>query len=121
MKTPFYVLYDGNCGMCRRTMNFLLALDFLHRLTPVNARERREVEKQGLGRLGDETLMKDMHAVQGDKTWLGYDAYRAIAGRVPLLWPVWPFLWLWPVTHFGRRIYRRVADTRSCELPGIKA
>ena len=101
-------------------MDFLLALDWLRNLTPVNARNRREVEKYGLGRLSDEALIKDMHAVSGEKTWMGYDAYRAIAARIPLLWPAWPFLSLWPVTHFGRKIYRRVADTRSCELPGAK-
>jgi len=120
MKTPFYVLYDGQCGMCARTIKSLRALDWLGRLTVVDARNRSEVEKSGLGRLEEAALVKDMHAASGDRTWKGYDAYRAIAARVPLLWPVWPFLWLWPVTWFGRRIYRHVADTRSCGLHAVK-
>lgn len=113
---PFYVLYDGDCAMCRRTMERLERLDWLGRLTPVNARRREEVEKHGLGGLSEDALVQDMHAVSRGKVWRGFDAYRAIAARVPLLWPVWPFLWLWPVTSLGRRVYRRVADTRSCSL-----
>ena len=111
-----YVLYDGNCGLCRRTMDSLKKWDVLHRLTPVNACQRGELEKHGLGRFKDKEVMRDMHAIQGDAVWKGYDAYRAIAARVPLLWPVWPLLWIWPVTFFGRHIYRHVADGRSCEI-----
>ena len=117
----FYVLYDGNCGMCRRTTERLRALDLTHCLTFLNARRREEIagamhESPLLGKLTDEALMRDMHAVTGDKVWKGFEAYRAITGRLPLLWPVWPFLWLWPVSWCGRRVYRHVADSRSCEM-----
>lgn len=114
--TPLYVLYDGNCGFCRQAVDRLRALDLTRRLTYVNVARRDEVEKHGLGRFDKETLMRDMHAIEGEKIWKGYDAYRAIAARVPLLWPVWPFLWIWPVTSLGRRVYRHVADSRSCEI-----
>ena len=120
MKPAFYVLYDGDCGLCRHALQRLLALDFFHCLTPVNARDRNLVEKSGLGRLESETLMKDIHAVEGEKVWQGYEAYRAIAGQLPVLWPAWPFLWVWPMTWLGRRMYRHVADTRSCEIPSVR-
>ena len=113
MKNSMYVLYDGDCGLCRRTIDRVMALDWLHRLTPLNGRDRAAIEKQGFGRLDAETLAKDLHAAKGEKIWKGYDAYRTIASHIPLLWPVWPLLWVWPVTWIGRRIYRKVADTRS--------
>ena len=47
-------------------------------------------------------------AVTGAKTYKGYDAYRAMAFRLPVLWPVLPLLFLWPVPQVGRRIYRSV-------------
>ena len=113
MKTPFYVLYDGDCGLCKRTLKRLVALDVTHRLSPLDLRDRAGLERHGLGFLDAKALGQDIHAVQGKKVWRGYEAYRTIAGQLPRLWPVWPFLWVWPVTAIGRNIYRRVADTRS--------
>ena len=117
MKKPLYVLYDGNCGFCRRAVAVLTTLDISHRLTLVNARDRAEIEKNSLGWLEENALIKDMHAVMDKKIWQGYGAYRKIARHLPLLWMLWPFLWIWPIPWLGRRIYRHVADSRSCELP----
>lgn len=114
---PIYVLYDGNCGLCRRTIASLQKFDLQRRLVPVNACKRSELEKHGLGgHFKDPETLRDMHAVLGEKIWKGFEAYRAIAGRLPLLWPVWPFLWIWPISWYGRRVYRHVADARSCEI-----
>ncbi|MCA9244926.1 MAG: hypothetical protein KDA32_13290, partial [Phycisphaerales bacterium] len=68
------------------------------------------------GRIGPDALLRDMYAVAGERQWAGFDAYRAMVARMPLMWPIWPLLWLWPIPTIGRRIYRRVADTRSCSV-----
>lgn len=118
---PIRVLYDGNCGLCRRTMGVLGVFDWFQQLRPVNALDRSRVESEGLGYLDDADLMQDMHAAwRAGDDWRdarGYAAYQAIAWRVPLLWPVAPLLYLPPVAAVGRGVYRRVADSRACRVP----
>lgn len=118
---PLRVLYDGNCGLCRRTMAVLGVFDWLQSLRPVNALDRAAVEAECLGELDDAVLMQDMHtAWRGAGGWgvaKGYAAYQTIAWRVPLLWPLLPVLYLPPVAAIGQRIYRRVADSRACRVP----
>ena len=130
-RSPLQVLYDGNCGLCRRTMSILNQLDWLQSLKPVNALDREAVEAEGLGYLDDAALMKDMHAAwkvepnSGEgpssewKSAKGYDAYQHITWRVPLLWPLIPFIYLPPVAAIGWNVYRRVADSRACTIPSV--
>ncbi len=119
---PIRVLYDGNCGLCRRTMGVLGTLDWFRTLKPVNALNREAVVAEGLDHLDDAALMQDMHAAWSDPDveWRdakGYAAYQAIAWRVPLLWPVLLLLYLPPIPTIGRAVYRRVADSRACRVP----
>ncbi|TWT46928.1 DCC1-like thiol-disulfide oxidoreductase family protein [Botrimarina hoheduenensis] len=119
---PMRVLYDGNCGLCRRTMAVLGVCDWLEQLKPINALDRAAVEAEGLEFLEDADLVTDMHAAWPDETteWgveRGYAAYQAIAWRVPLLWPTLLVVYLPPVAAIGRAVYRRVADSRACRLP----
>lgn len=124
------VLYDGNCGLCRRTMAVLGVLDWLQQLKPVNALKRADVEAEGLGFLEDAALVQDMHSAwrdggrgtgdEGETGWRtakGFDAYQQIAWRVPLLWPLLPVIYLPPVVAMGWKVYRRVADSRACRIP----
>lgn len=119
---PLRILYDGNCGLCRRTLGVLGTLDWFQALKPINALKREAVEAEGLGLLDDAALMQDMHAAWEDQQgeWQvakGYAAYQAIAWRVPLLWPILPLLYLPPIPTIGRAVYRRVADSRACRVP----
>ena len=68
---PIRVLYDGNCGLCRRTMAVLGVADWMGQLKPVNALQREAVEEEGLERLEDAALMQDMHAAwrEDDGAW----------------------------------------------------
>jgi predicted DCC family thiol-disulfide oxidoreductase YuxK len=125
-REPMVVLYDGNCKMCRRTMSILLTLDWLRLLKGVSAFDRDRIDAMGLGHLGDDLLMRDMHGGErgpnGEwRVTKGYDAYQRIAWRVPILWLTLPFIYLPPVVAVARRIYRHVADTRACSVPiGLK-
>ena len=111
------VLYDGNCGVCRRTIAMLRMFDVFGRIAFVNALDAGD----GARDLGVERaqLLVHMHAVRGERAWQGFEAYRAMAARIPVLWPIWPLLWVWPVSALGRRVYRHVADTRRCEVPEV--
>lgn len=112
-----YIVYDGNCKICKRTIGSLKAFDVFGRISYVNALDRRELEEYGLSNLDSNDLLRDMHAVVGSRVFKGFYSYRALATRIPVLWPVLPFLWLWPITSVGNRIYRSVADHRACEIP----
>ncbi|HST52890.1 MAG TPA: DCC1-like thiol-disulfide oxidoreductase family protein [Pyrinomonadaceae bacterium] len=110
------VIYDGNCKLCRRTVASLRTLDVLGRVLYASLPDEHALEAPELRRVGDETPARDIYAFKAGKVWAGFDAYRALAARIPVLWPVLPFLYLWPVPRVAERIYRRVADHRVCEI-----
>lgn len=75
-----------------------------------------------------ERLLFEMHVVTPDRAavYTGFDAFRWIAARLPLLWPIVPLLYVPGVPALGRRIYLWVAKNRfnlvpchdgQCELP----
>lgn len=117
------ILFDGNCKLCRRTVSILLAFDWFKSLQAINAFDRDRFAEIGLGHLDDGELMTDMHAAWRDpsssewETAKGYHAYQQIAWRVPVLWLALPFIYLGPVVGIGKKIYRKVADSRACTVP----
>jgi predicted DCC family thiol-disulfide oxidoreductase YuxK len=112
-----FLLYDGNCKLCRRTIAAMRVFDVFGRVEYVNALETKALVAHRLEWLSPEALLKDMHAVYGRKIWKGYEAYRALFRRIPVLWPSLPFLYFFPVAWLGERVYRHVADSRTCEIP----
>ena len=118
-KEEITVLYDGNCGLCRRTMDLFKFFDIFGRIIYVNALNAGQVADRDLAWLDANALTVDMHVVRGKKVWKGFAAYRVLASRIPIFWLVSPFLYLWPVPAIGNLIYRHVADTRSCEVPEL--
>lgn len=114
-----YVVYDGNCKLCRRTITTLKVFDIFGRLTFVNALNDETLTTHNLLWLDSQALLADMHAVLQRRSWKGYNAYRVIAARIPIFWPILPLLYVWPIPEIGKGIYRRVADSRTCSL--IKA
>jgi predicted DCC family thiol-disulfide oxidoreductase YuxK len=111
-----YLVYDGGCRLCRRTIATVRVLDVFERVTYVEAADQEARIAHGLAGLDPEAILVDMHAVVANKIDRGYAAYRALARRVPILWPILPFLYLWPVPSIGESIYRRVADSRACRI-----
>lgn len=119
-KDTMYVIFDGNCKLCRRTVAALRVFDILGRVNYLNALDTNAIKNHGLSWLDNTGLMTDMHAIVGTTRHVGYRAYRALAWRVPLLWPIAPLLYLWPLPRLGKWVYRHVADSRTCiiaELP----
>lgn len=115
-KDDLYVLYDGNCKICRRTIAILQRFDMFGRIVYVNALDHAELKRLGLGWADTAELFQDMHAISGTAKWKGYDAYRKLTLRIPLFWPIWPLLWVPPVPQIGAVIYRKVADSRMCSV-----
>ncbi|HXV28407.1 MAG TPA: DUF393 domain-containing protein [bacterium] len=110
------VAYDGNCRLCCRTIATLKFFDVFGRIRYMNALNQETLKQPELSSYDPNELLQHMHAVCDGKSWKGYYAYRAIAWRIPLLWPILPFLYLWPITAIGRRIYQHVAGSRTCKI-----
>lgn len=107
------VVYDGGCGICRTTIALFKSLDWSRRLVIVDLNRWEDVRAKHT-RLDQAECVRDLHAVTaGGTVVVGYDAYRAISARIPLLFWFAPLMALPPVRQVGRRIYRRVADNRA--------
>ena len=109
--TRAQVLYDGDCGLCQRTVRILRAVDVFNGFEWVDFRKTRvDVDAS---RLEDE-----MAAVFGGRTYFGFSAYRAMSWRLPIFWPLLPLLYLPGVRPIGDAVYRRVAQRRHgiCRL-----
>jgi predicted DCC family thiol-disulfide oxidoreductase YuxK len=113
--TRLLVLYDGACGMCRRTVALLRSIDALDALDPVPA-DRDDPRRGRHPHITDDMLARDMYAMDRELVTCGYDAYVQMAKRIPLLWPLVPVMKLPFVVSAGRLVYRRVAHSRTCSL-----
>jgi predicted DCC family thiol-disulfide oxidoreductase YuxK len=125
------VLYDGGCPLCCKSIGILKKLDWRGRLSYLDARNIEHLPETPTP-LVPEQLMREMHVVTPDrqKTFTGFRAFRWIAGRLPLLWPVWPLLFVPGTPRLGQRIYRWVARNRynlvpcrdgQCAIPSKRA
>jgi predicted DCC family thiol-disulfide oxidoreductase YuxK len=102
---PVQVFYDGDCGLCQRSVRILQGLDLLSLLTWVDFRSTRvdiDVSR----------LEHEMAAISSGRTYFGFSAYRAIAWRIPVLWPALPVLYLPGARHIGDVVYGRIARQR---------
>jgi predicted DCC family thiol-disulfide oxidoreductase YuxK len=113
-REPLRVYYDGGCGLCRRSIAIVAAGDVLGRVVYVDALGADDAELPSSVDRG--ALLRAMHAVSGDRCWTGFDAWRALAARVPFLWPLLSVLYLPGVAPAGRRLYARIAARRRCSV-----
>jgi predicted DCC family thiol-disulfide oxidoreductase YuxK len=64
-------------------------------------------------------LIAEMHLLSADRGSVssGFRAVRSIAGRIPLLWPLFPLLFLPGIARWGQRLYMWIARNRFQLLP----
>jgi predicted DCC family thiol-disulfide oxidoreductase YuxK len=109
------VLYDGACPRCRASMALLTAADPDHVIEPVDL-TAVEVSRVHPG-LTREECMQSMHIVSSTgRIMAGFDAMRAVAGRLPLFWLLAAFGFLPGVAWLGRRVYNQVAANRPRDV-----
>jgi len=120
------VLYDGDCRFCQASVARLRALDWLGRLAYADARDPAVLAAHP--GVDAARALERLHLVppSGGPVREGFFAFRWIAGRLPLLWIVWPLLWLPGMGRFGVWAYDTVARNRllfgtceegACEAP----
>ncbi|MCI0507732.1 MAG: DCC1-like thiol-disulfide oxidoreductase family protein [Gammaproteobacteria bacterium] len=103
------MIYDGECGFCRRAMASFLAYDGLQQI------KVRDYRTNPSPVVSSQDADKALYLVTGnDKAIPGFDAYRYAVLRVPGLWWQVPFFYI-PVFSklCGRPIYNWIAANRS--------
>lgn len=113
------VLYDGNCGLCLRSVFWLRLLDHLKSLRFVDFRDT-ELRTKVAPHLKLEDLDRAMHILVPDqnakleaRSYRGFDAFRHMAWGLPALWIAAPFLYIPPIPFVGRKIYGQIALRRK--------
>jgi len=114
------VLYDGTCAFCRASVGLISRLDWLDRLSFQDATDRASWPKTTVS-LEMTQLMDQMHLITPDRarSFAGFRAFRWMAGRLPLLWPVVPFMYIPGVPQLGQRVYMLIAKYRYNLVPCI--
>ena len=121
------LLYDGACPLCRRTLRVVTAMDVLSRIKPVDFRtaDLGALSAQHGVTLDPARLEREMIVVRAGRAHGGAEGARVIAGAVPSLWVVWPFLAIPGLSHVSAAVYRKVAGNRmnllKCEPDGACA
>jgi predicted DCC family thiol-disulfide oxidoreductase YuxK len=106
------VVFDGSCGMCKRSLAIVKALDWTNALDTMNLRDWDSVSSC-FPQLDEEACTRDMHSVDVTGTArAGFHAYQTIAWRLPLAAPLAWLLYIPPIPRIGHALYRRVADGR---------
>jgi predicted DCC family thiol-disulfide oxidoreductase YuxK len=112
---PLLVIYDGSCAMCRRTIAILKTLDICGALVPVPG-SSDDPRRLAHPEITDEMVLRDLYVVGNEYVVRGYDGYQKMATAILVLWPLALTMRCPPVAAVGRRIYRRVADSRHCAV-----
>ncbi len=110
--------YDGYCGLCRRSVRILRALDWFRTLDAVDM----------MSVPADELPVDPATAVRGipmrtsdGRTLVGFPAVRRALLRTPLGCLPALLLYLPGVSHLAGAVYRYIADNRArdaaCGLP----
>jgi predicted DCC family thiol-disulfide oxidoreductase YuxK len=103
------MIYDGECGFCKRSMAWFLAFDGLKQISIRNFRANPSPV------VPSEHVEKASYLVlRGGRALPGFYAYRYVALRVPGLWWLVPLFYV-PVFSrlFGSPIYNWIASNRS--------
>jgi predicted DCC family thiol-disulfide oxidoreductase YuxK len=112
------VLFDGQCALCRKSVQLLRSFDWLKRLDYVDVRDPSQADLQNPLVIGA-PLLDQMHVLTPDnsKIYGGFAAFRWMAWRLPLFFLMAPFLYLPGVPWLGDRIYKWIARNRFRLVP----
>ena len=112
------VLFDGECPFCRKSIAMVRKLDWLGRLEYQNCRDPEHIPANTAG-LSPDRMIEEMHLLTPDrrKAHAGFLAVRWIFSRLPLMWPVWPLMFIPGIPQVGQKIYLWIARNRFQIVP----
>ncbi len=112
------LLYDGQCPFCLKSVAVLKRLDWLGRLRYLDTRNPANLPAREPP-LDSDRLLEEMHLLtpDGKRVYHGFTAFRWLAWRLPLLWPIAPFLYIPGIPTLGQKAYLWVARNRYSLVP----
>jgi predicted DCC family thiol-disulfide oxidoreductase YuxK len=113
-KESLNVFYDGSCNVCRRAIAAIRTVDVFDRIVYMDAREDRALDSSNAAGESRLELLQDIYGRNGERQCRGAEVYRAMSARIPILWPLVPFLFLPPLDAIANRLYSRVKHDRTC-------
>ena len=105
------LIYDGDCCFCQKAFARIQALDPTGRVEGVNFRGRdvKEIDS----RLTQEACQAKSHLIEREgKLSAGFDAFRRLSLRLPLMWPAALLMNLPGMRYIGEPIYNLIARIR---------
>lgn len=113
----YALLYDGSCGLCRRTVALIHALDPLRRVQLHDVHQDWLAIARRYPQLSQHACLEEMHVISPTgRVASGFDSYRALACVIPAGWLALPILYFPGVRPIGRRVYAAIASRRSCPI-----
>jgi len=120
-KKTYAMIFDGSCGLCKKTIAVVKSLDLLSHVEYLDAVNRWPEILARFPNLDRDRCLEDMHAVdEAGRVRVGFEAYRGLAWVLPLGWVTLPVFYFPGAAAIGTVVYRMVADGRhrgGCALP----
>jgi predicted DCC family thiol-disulfide oxidoreductase YuxK len=106
------VVYDGLCGLCTQSVWLIKRLDWLRRLEYLDAQDWPTVHAR-FPQLDQDAILGQIHMVTPDgRIYVGYEGMRRIIRYFPLVFWLYPLLFLPGITWLGPKVYQWIAAHR---------
>lgn len=107
----YSVIYDGDCGFCQATVNFVKKLDWLRKFDFIPFQMEGVFEKYD--QINKERCKKELFLIKPNgKYYGGYDGFKIMSVYMPLTFLISWFFFLPGITQIGRMIYKIIAENR---------
>ncbi len=102
------IAYDNTCRFCTSAKLDIEKID-----------RKKKLEWVGIGnfnckkyKLKRENLLKEMHLIDNKKVYKGYYAWKQIAKKIPLTYPIYLISLIRWVDFIGNKVYKIIAKHR---------
>jgi predicted DCC family thiol-disulfide oxidoreductase YuxK len=106
------VLYDGLCALCNQSVRLVKSLDWQHSIVYEDIQDWTKIHVL-YPDLDRDALSGAMHVIgTGNRVYAGYAGVRQIIRVLPLVFCLYPLLYLPGLTWLGPKVYGWIATHR---------
>lgn len=105
------LLYDGQCGFCQGSMRRVQILDLFGKFKAQDLHAIDNLETLNPA-LNKSACLTRMHYVESGRVYAGFYAFKRIAAKLPLLFPLLPLLYIPGIAYPGQAVYDWIAKNR---------